>query len=219
MGLWQTLQGEFIFAAAQVKNLQFLCQTWESQNSYAKGVSFYHGFGVCNFYFHDFLAKLELAGYAARAPNYRSWQDIRETAERQAELLDKRLSRQKESLIGHSQGGLIAVYIAQHYPELVDKVIALGTPFKGTKMAHLVACCEAGRQMLPGSDFLEEMADKELPATVQFYTISSKYDHLIPQERAVLKEQVNVQNLKAPEDIGHARLITLQDKIMELLRK
>jgi pimeloyl-ACP methyl ester carboxylesterase len=39
-------------------------------------------------------------------------------------------------LVGHSQGGLISRYVAQHSPELVNGVVTLGTPHRGAPIVR-----------------------------------------------------------------------------------
>ena len=43
---------------------------------------------------------------------------------------------QKVRLVGHSLGGMISKYIVQEEPELIDRVITLGSPFKSLVKAH-----------------------------------------------------------------------------------
>ena len=43
---------------------------------------------------------------------------------------------QRVRLVGHSLGGMISKYIVQSEPELIDRVITLGSPFKSLVKAH-----------------------------------------------------------------------------------
>jgi pimeloyl-ACP methyl ester carboxylesterase len=148
---------------------------------------------------------------------------MNEICEEQAYNLWQRVNYtgKKESLIGHSMGGLIAINVAQKHPGLIDKVITLGAPIKGTKAAHIVSFLKPGEQMTPNSKFLQEMAEEGLPEQVDFYTINSYDEHLIiPARNALLDASLdNVRNLPAPGNIGHARLITLHDMILDCLRQ
>ena len=246
MSLSSVLRSEFKFVVAQIKKIPLMLESREAQipRKEAKGVSIYHGFAANNFYFHDLIGRLEQEGYSVRAPTYRSWLDMNEIVDTQAKALEQivQTSQQKESLIGHSQGGLIAVRLAQLYPELVNTVISLGAPFQGTKIARLVSFCAAGQQMLPGSDFLEQIAKTPLPANVVFYNIYSLNDHLIiPAKNALLYsdlarlkrteayrteayrteayDRMQVYNCPAPEEIGHSRLITLHEMMIKMLKQ
>lgn len=48
----------------------------------------------------------------------------------------QRRTGSKVILVGHSLGGMIAKHVVQEVPELVDRVITLGSPFKSLVKAH-----------------------------------------------------------------------------------
>lgn len=43
---------------------------------------------------------------------------------------------QKVNLVGHSLGGMLSKYLVQQEPDLVDRVITMGSPFRGLVKAH-----------------------------------------------------------------------------------
>lgn len=54
---------------------------------------------------------------------------------RQVQIISQR-SGQKVRLVGHSLGGMLAKSVLQKVPECVDRVVAIGSPFRETVKAH-----------------------------------------------------------------------------------
>ncbi len=152
---------------------------------------------------------LRKKGFAASSLSYPFWQDLRKvrvSLEDEVEELCQQ-SSQKVSLVGHSEGGLVSYSLAQHQPDCINRVIALGTPFHGTLAAYLNFFVESARQMLPGSSYLREMAEQGVP-DVPVISISTKYDELvIPWHSALLPESQHTYNI-ACNSVGHGGLIT-----------
>lgn len=61
---------------------------------------------------------------------------------------------QRIHLIGHSQGGLIAAYLACLFPRDVVQAEAISAPFGGTPVAGLTKFVPAAADMVAGSPFL-----------------------------------------------------------------
>ena len=93
-------------------------------------------------------------------------------------------------LVGHSMGGLIAIYSATHaqgHPQIrVTKVITIGTPLDGTSVARAGLTPDA-RQMRPRARFLEELkvSQEANPHKTQFYHIASESDTVVPLPSAL----------------------------------
>jgi pimeloyl-ACP methyl ester carboxylesterase len=217
-----TMVQELQYIISRFKTIKHLFKEREEKNPNNKRVNIYHGYSVSNFYFPELLDHLENEGFSPEAPNFAFWQRIKKISEEEFERLDHRIQKtgERESLIGHSQGGLIATYLGKNYPEHIDKVIALGAPFKGTYGAFINYFIPGCQDMVPNSHFLNELDETEFPDEVEFYSIFSISDHaVIPYHNALLHENgKNVINIPAPENIGHARLITLHDNITSLLK-
>lgn len=98
-------------------------------------------------------------------------------------------------LVGHSMGGMIA----RNFMQLgggADKVagcILLGTPNRGSKLAPF-SVTDLGRLLLPGSEFLQLLAEAPLPAGVRLTAIYSRHDNMvIPFESAQMPGAENIE--------------------------
>lgn len=92
-------------------------------------------------------------------------------------------------VVAHSMGGLDSRWCVEKGDgaEYVDDLVTLGTPHQGTYAAYLGLLTEGGRDMTPGSDFLEELNDGALAEGVEYTALWSSADELIvPSEYARL---------------------------------
>jgi pimeloyl-ACP methyl ester carboxylesterase len=138
----------------------------------------------------------------------------------------------KVDLVGHSQGGLHALYITKvlGLREHVGTVVALAPPTHGTTVSGLIdfatlaglrgyvddvlraygcfACIDA----LPGSDLLDELADGPIAHRHVDYTIvTSRYDVVVtPTDSSFVNEpgvhNVEIQDLCPADPVGHVGL-------------
>lgn len=115
------------------------------------------------------------------------------------------------SLVGHSQGGLVARYYIKFLggQEHVDDLIALSPPSHGTtvpmvnSLALFRATCEACREQLAGSPFLASLNDgDETPPPVDYTVIQTRYDLVVTPYTSAF--------LDGPSD--RVTNITLQDR-------
>lgn len=116
-----------------------------------------------------------------------------------AQMLEPLRSR-KTLIVGHSLGGLIAIRMATLMPEdSVEKVITLGSPIKGTRLARFAVSRNA-RGLCPGAPDIEKtgaLAEKLKGKLVCFW---SARDRLITPPEGGASE--NAENV-ALEGIGH----------------
>ena len=82
--------------------------------------------------------------------------------EKEVEKLTEKYEVNKVDIVAHSMGGLVSRYYIQKLggSKKVRKLVTLGTPHNGTKVAVFVLG-KARPQMLPGSNFLEEISIKD----------------------------------------------------------
>lgn len=98
-----------------------------------------HGIGMPNFSMHKIKHDLEESGYKAVSIGYPS---TRQTIESSAKYTSEKLDvydaedHDKIHFVGHSMGGLIALYLLSHYKvPNASRVVTLGTPFGGSQFA------------------------------------------------------------------------------------
>ncbi|MFB6347739.1 MAG: esterase/lipase family protein [bacterium] len=120
-------------------------------------------------------------------------------------------------VIAHSMGGLDTRWCAekqkgQYY---LDDLITVATPHQGTVVALLGTITPAGRDMVPGSSFLNELNTGALSDAVEYTAVWGTLDEAVtPNENAKLPEHMTwsteTRNIKAGP-YGHLTLITLRD--------
>ena len=143
-----------------------------------------HGYGCSRAAWWYQRRRLEAAGWRVATinlePLYTSIENyVAPLAQRIDEVLAQTASRQL-ILVGHSMGGLVArAYLRRHGADKVLRLITLGTPHGGSRLAWL-GCGENARQMRPGSAWLTALAGDEPPVeTLALY--SSHDNYVFPQ--------------------------------------
>ncbi|MCU1587331.1 MAG: hypothetical protein JWN31_824 [Frankiales bacterium] len=110
-------------------------------------------------------------------------QDVRQVARRLAELVEKTCEEtgyERVHVIGHSLGGLIARYYVQRLggDSRVHTVCTLGAPHAGTFAAHLLPQ-KVVRQLRPGSELMQELAEPAPGLRTRFVAFWSDLDQLV----------------------------------------
>jgi triacylglycerol lipase len=120
-------------------------------------------------------------------------------------------------IVGHSMGGVVA----RHYIQLregagkVATCILLGSPNAGSILAPL-AISPMGKELVPGSDLLREIARAPLPEDVRFLAIYSRHDNLvIPYESGRMEGIRNVEL----QGVGHAGLLYHPEAIRTIVEE
>ncbi|MGI9016232.1 MAG: lipase family alpha/beta hydrolase [Euzebya sp.] len=138
--------------------------------------------------------------------------DIPEVAGMLAAEVDRVLSitgAEKVMIVGHSMGGVVTRYYVQQLggDQLVDTVITLGSPHRGTYAAYLGPGASAP-QMKPGSTFLRHLEETARPTDVRWIAIYSDLDLLmLPAVNAKLVHPaLRAHNIKVA-DQGHLSLL------------
>ncbi|MCK0155442.1 alpha/beta fold hydrolase [Alcanivorax sp. S6407] len=115
---------------------------------------------------------------------------------------------EKAHLVCHSMGGPLARYALKNLglAGKVDKVITLGSPHYGSRVAALFPPVGAAAQLRYNSPFIRELANEETcPGGARYFSLYSNLDNFIlPSSAAVLhgaEENVHVPYL------GHASLL------------
>lgn len=112
-------------------------------------------------------------------------------------------------LIGHSMGGLVCSYYSEFIakPGEVDKVIALGSPFQGTRLAAL-GYGENVKEMSPNSSFLQHLTNRIQQSSIAYHYVASQIDNMIvPWQAAIPAHSSHTDNQLVLLDHGHLRLL------------
>jgi pimeloyl-ACP methyl ester carboxylesterase len=119
----------------------------------------------------------------------------------------------KIDIIGHSMGGLIALYYTRFMggDEHVRKLVSLGTPYRGTWASLAGVACfgtfaPSVWQMLPGSSFLRQLGELPAPPSVEWTSVIARYDGLCPPATAKIAPGTNYEL-----PLGHAGLVLSAD--------
>jgi pimeloyl-ACP methyl ester carboxylesterase len=109
-------------------------------------------------------------------------------------------------VVGHSMGGLIAAHYMIGHPGRVRTLVAIGTPFHGTRLwAMSVGRCLP--QMRPGGPFLRELLDHPaFPGATRITCIQSAFDQVVLPWTSSRLELPGVRNVPLA-GLGHVALI------------
>lgn len=147
-------------------------------------------------------------------PNFSSTAKIEPLSKQVADFIEQN-KLENIILLGHSKGGVIAKHVVCTYPEItqrVIKVIAIASPFGGTKLAALKI--QNLDQLLPNSPLLSELA-QNTEVNSKFLCIYPQLDnHTIPNTSALLD---GAQNVELPV-IGHTNILVSKLTLKELDR-
>ncbi len=137
--------------------------------------------------------------------------DARKLAQQVADHVNRILEATgaaKAHLVCHSMGGPLTRYALHHLglAGKLDRVITLGSPHAGSRIAALFPAMGAAFQMRYHSDFLNELnALDPTPGGAQFYSIYSNMDNfVVPASSPVLGG--NARNIHVP-CLGHCALL------------
>jgi len=153
--------------------------------------------------------------------------DIRTSAfliHRKVETICQQTGIRRIDIVGHSMGGLIGLYYVKRLggKDQVRRMVMLGTPARGTWVAALGVATlglwsASSWQLLPGSDFLDDLHKGPLPNEVEFFTIAAERDWLCPPSATQLE---GAHGVTVP--LGHSSLVVSEDvyrKVLWALRK
>lgn len=119
-----------------------------------------------------------------------------------AEFIDRKIQRQmkrygfqKIHIVAHSKGGLVALWwVLRHGgAKYCDKVITMGTPFKGTWLTYLAIFTPLGFfwkdvwQMRPGCSFLKTLHSSDVPKNLKIHCLYSRNDKVAIDKAGVFE--------------------------------
>jgi triacylglycerol lipase len=152
-----------------------------------------HGYQCNRGFWLELRGRLERAGWQVTTisldPVFSDIDGYVEQVARRIEEVCAAAGTEQLILVGHSMGGLVSrAYLRRHGNARVAKLVTLGSPHHGSKLAVL-GLGENGRQMVPGSDWLAGLnAPDAVPlpaATVSIYSCQDNY--VMPQDSSLLE--------------------------------
>jgi pimeloyl-ACP methyl ester carboxylesterase len=138
-------------------------------------------------------------------------QDVRSAAARLAALVEKTCEEtgyERVHVVGHSLGGVVARYYVQRMggDSRVHTLCTLGTPHAGTHAAKLWPG-RVVRQLRPGSDLMQELAEPAPGCRTRFVAFWSDLDQLIVPQHAAAIDHPDLQARNvALRGVGHMSL-------------
>jgi triacylglycerol lipase len=167
-----------------------------------------HGY-ICNGRVWDKMARaLQQAGHPVLAislePLFTSIDDYAPQIQQAVLQLQRATGATQVALVGHSMGGLaIRAWIRCHGSADVAKIITLGTPHQGTRMASWSPTPNAA-QMAWHNPWLQDLQASETAATRQLMHIAlTQHDNIVYPQREQVLPQASVTEFKG---LGHLEL-------------
>lgn len=165
-----------------------------------------HGYGCSRGVWWWLRRRLEANGWTVATvslePVYTSIDHYVEPLARRIDTVLAETGARQLILVGHSMGGLVArAYFRRYGQQAVAKLVTLGTPHSGSKLARL-GMGENGRQMVPGNSWLAALArETVMPETIAIFSTHDNY--VMPQTNLVLAGASNWPL----EGIGHLAML------------
>lgn len=156
-----------------------------------------HGYQCNRGFWWWIRPRLERAGWQVATHSLHPvFADIDEYVEQVSQRIEDVCSAtgaQRLILVGHSMGGLVArAYLRQAGPARVARLVTLGSPHHGSKLA-ILGIGRNARQMVPGNRWLDALNRAgAIPAmqTVSLYSCQDNY--VMPQDSPVIVEAKNL---------------------------
>lgn len=135
-----------------------------------------------------------------------------------AKFINYKLMRQFEKnnfekihIVAHSKGGLVALWwllkLGGH--RYCDKVITMGTPYRGSKYTWLALVTPLGLfwkdvwQMRPGSSFTKAVANLTVPKHLSVYCLHSNKDKVSTGKNAIFTPFIKPEGTITPVPMNH----------------
>jgi hypothetical protein len=129
-----------------------------------------------------------------------------------------RRAGRRVSLVGHSQGALLATYAPQFWPDLpakVDDVVGLAGPYQGTQRANESCadgtCPATSWQFRAGSNLNRAFQSGPRPAGPSFTSVATAFDELVTPAPAAARldgaRNVVVQDLCPGRPVEHFAIV------------
>lgn len=118
-------------------------------------------------------------------------------------------------LVGISLGAVTSYVYVQRFGgwQKVKKVFCMAAPFKGTPWANVISLCKSGKQIIPESDFVKQLAKEKIMFPERIICVVAKIDELVPRWSSVLAKA----ECREVGIVGHNNLHSLSKEVWELV--
>lgn len=135
-----------------------------------------------------------------------------------ARFINHRILRQLEKssfdklhIVAHSKGGLVALWwlLKMGGHRYCDKVVTMGSPFKGNRYTWLILMTPAGLfwkdiwEMRPGSAFLKALSNSYVPENLEIYCLHSNKDSVSRGRNSIYTPEVEGGGSVTPVPMNH----------------
>ena len=182
-----------------------------------------HGY-QCNRGFWFWLRpRLEAAGWTVATHNLEPvWADIDSYADGIARRIDEVLAAsgaRQVIMVGHSMGGPVArAYLRRHGADKVARIVTLGSPHQGTRLA-ILGLGRNARQLRIGNPWLAALAAQGAvplpPGSVSIFSVHDNY--VFPQQACATLEGARHVAIGGVSHLGMAFSPVLLGKLLEVL--
>lgn len=124
-------------------------------------------------------------------------------------------------IVGHSLGGLMARYYVQRLggDARVDTLVTLGTPHRGSLVAHFLPPTRVPQQLQPGSDLLRELEEPAPGCRTRFLAVWSRQDQLVIPQSAARLDHPDLQVTEVElEHVGHLSM-TIDPEVVHVVTR
>src|SRR5919201_4236283 len=177
-----------------------------------------HGtFGDMTVSWNMFSPALKAQGYCVFALDLvnRGMAPMDQSADKLAAFIDEvrtKTGAAKVSLVGHSQGGMLARYVAKYRDKLgvIDDIVGLAPSSHGTTNPLAPPLgglgCPACAEQAAGSPFMQKLnAPPEAPPPISYTVLSTKYDEVVTPYTSQALSGATVTNVvlqkRCPDDV------------------
>lgn len=169
--------------------------------------------------------RLVKEGFRVYYINLSSFDSIQQSAQKvalKAKQIAEETGTEELDIIGHSRGGLVgSCYATDYAPKnTVKRVITLGSPMNGTKVASLATPMKFFRsvkQMSKQSEFTQQQNKKNEQSTTKFYHLAGLGDLIVHPNSSALGSNKKAEKQEF-SGLGHTRFL-FSSKVFHYISK
>lgn len=168
-------------------------------------------------YWKHFLERMGYNAYLVNFPLRKG--SFEDSAKALSQYLEK-YNLTNVTLVGISSGALTALLYLQELNgwERVNQFVSIGSPFRGTWLAIILAFAYSGRELLPTSPLIKRISNYNILHAEKIYCVKAKFDEMVPFGALLPHAHHTVMNVVGHNNL-HIRVRATYRKIMEFARE